>query len=263
MDGANTNILYFYMEKGRSARTHFWNRVRLSLTRVDMGRAGMLTCCQVPEYCTGNHEWEKDKLADSLNEILTEQKYGEYYIQPELAKLLEVEIKLPPECLLRILFRQIPCMEYLFYIGCAKGETVGGEGCLYETMLWEERQRICQLLEPYFSRINHVNLVTDEPEVYEELAEYMYEEFGIPTAYMGRLEKRMGREGKTVILDAREDYKIPWTAIPEGACYVDFWSVDEKRIFLGRMRRDVRYMSVVKFLDTLVKNGYNTIVNQT
>lgn len=261
MDGDNRNILYFYMQKGEAAKAHFWTKPELPVTRIDMGKEGLLTCCRVPEYYIGSRPWEKEKLVESLNVILAGQEYEDYYLQPELSGKLELAEKLPPECLMRNMFRQIPCMEYLFYIGCPKEEDEWEEGRLRGAELYEEKQRLRELLAPYFSRINHANLVTDEPYAYHDFAEYMYEEYGIPTACASRLEKRQGREGKTVILDGRRDYKIPWTAIPEGACYVDFWSVEEKSLFLGKMRRDVRYMSVVKFLDTVVKNGYNTIVN--
>lgn len=261
MDENNKNILYFYIQKGEAAKAHFWTKPELPITRIDMGREGTLICCQVPEYYVSNRAWETDKLIENLNTILARQEYEDYYLQPELARKLDIPEKLPPQCLMRGLFRQIPCLEYLFYIGDRAAENESEEGRFRGAELWEEKQRMRELLAPYFSRINHVNLVTDEPQAYEELVEYMYEEYGIPTASLSRLEKRLGREGKTVILDGRRNYKIPWTAIPEGACYVDFWSVEEKCLFLAKMRRDVRYMSVVKFLDTLVKNGYNTIVN--
>lgn len=261
MDDDKKSVLYFYIQKGENAKAHFWSRPELPTIRIDMGSEGTLTCCQVPEYYGGNRPWERDKLVESLNAVLAGWEYEDYYLQPELATRLDIREKLPPECLMRGLFRQIPCLEYLFYIGSRMQENEWEEGRLLGAEVWEEKQRMRELLAPYFSRINHVNLITDEPQSYEDFTEYLYEEYGIPTACARRLEKSWGRAGKTVILDARRDYKIPWTAIPEGACYVDFWSVEEKRLYLAKMRRDVRYMSVVKFLDTLVKNGYNTIVN--
>lgn len=259
MDGNERKLLYFYIQKGKVAKAHFWTKPELPVTKIDMGKEGELICCQVPEYYAGSREWEAERLIESLNAVLASGEYEEYYLQPQLARRLDIQEKLPPDCLMRGLFRQIPCLEYLFYIGCRSEEE--GDGGLRGADLWEEKQRIRELLAPYFSRINHVNLVTDAAQAYEDFAEYIYEEYGIPTACGRRLEKRLGREGKTVILDGRRNYKIPWGAIPEGACYVDFWSVEEKGLLLGKMRRDVRYMSVVKFLDTLVKNGYNTIVN--
>lgn len=261
MDEDNINILYLYIEKGKAAKTHFFTKSEFPVIRIDMKKERTLTCCQIPEYYIGKRTWEREKLMKHLNVLLAGQEYEDYYLQPELAAKLDIREKLPPECLMHSMFRQIPCLEYLFYIG-GRSEMDEWSGEYFRgAELWEEKQRMKELLEPYFSRMNHVNLVTDEPQAYEDFIEYIYEEYGIPTACAHRLEKRWGREGKTVILDGRRDYKIPWTEIPEGACYVDFWSVEEKRTYLGKMRRDVRYMSVVKFLDTLVKNGYNTIVN--
>ncbi len=63
------------------------------------------------------------------------------------------------------------------------------------------------------------------------------------------------------MLDMRKEGRASCQKIPPRAAYVDFWSDKGKREELERERRDIRYLSAVKFLDTLVKNGYNTIVN--
>lgn len=125
----------------------------------------------------------------------------------------------------------------------------------------EEWKELDRLLHRYLPRINHFTMVTDRIAGYADFTEHIYDEYGIPAAYMQQLEKRCGREGRTVILDGRRNYTIPYSVIPTGAVYVDFWSVEQKRKTLEKMRRDISYMSVVKFLDTIAKNGYNTIVN--
>ena len=118
-----------------------------------------------------------------------------------------------------------------------------------------------RLLKPYLARVNHFMLVTHRPEGYEEFSEYIYEEYGIPAFSVDKVEGQFGKAGKTVVIDGRKEYKPPWQMLPQRASYVDLWSVEEKREQAEKNRGDVKYISAGKFLDTLVKNGYNTIVN--
>lgn len=124
----------------------------------------------------GKRGWEEEKLTDCLNRILHEAVCEEYYLRPEVAGMAGLEERMPPEILLRCLLRQIPCLEYLCCIG------------------WEEEQELLQeLLDPYFTRINHVNIVTDRPQAYEEFAEYIYGEYGTPLYSMRQLDQNPGR----------------------------------------------------------------------
>lgn len=140
-------------------------------------------------------------------------------------------------------------------------EDLTEENAMEKSDMEEEQNMLCRLLHKYLPRINHFTVVTDRIAGYADFTEHIYDEYGIPAAYMQQLEKRCGRDGRTVILDGRRNYAIPYSVIPTGAVYVDFWSVEQKRKTLEKMRRDISYMSVVKFLDTIAKNGYNTIVN--
>lgn len=240
----SVRLLYFSLETGASAKEHRWSKIKMPLLEIGIGEEGRLLSCPVPEYYIGKRNWEEKRLTDYLSGLINQTGCEEYYLQPEVAAMVGVREQLPPEILLRRLLGQIPCMEYLCCIG------------------WEEEQGLLlELLEPYFPRINHVSAVSDRPQAYEEFAEYIYGEYGIPMAGAKQPDRNLGREGRTVILDGKKDYRIPWSAFPKGAVYVDFWSSEEKRRLLEKFRRDAKYLSVVKFLDTTAKSGYNTRVN--
>ncbi len=230
----------------------------MPVAEIVMDKGWTLSCCGVPEFYWKKRKWESGKLTDSLSGVLEEQKAEEYYLQPEVARLAGIGGRLPPEILLQKILSQAPCLEYLIFIGhggnCREGE-------LGEEAFREERQMLFRLLAPYLARVNHFTLVSDQPEGYEEFADYIYEEYGIPTAYAQGIGQQFGKKGKTVVLDMRKEGAVTCQGIPPRAVYVDFWSNEEKRKALEEERGDVRYLSVVKFLDTLVKNGYNTIVN--
>ena len=250
MEAESVRMLYFSLQEGVSAKAHWWSRLELPLAEIGIGEAENLLCCPVPEYYVGKRGWEEERLTDCLNELIHRIRCEEYYLQPKLAGMLGLNEQFPPEILLCSLLRQVPCMEYLCLIG------------------WEEEQELLrELLAPYFPRINHVNVVSDSLQAgggfgkFEGFGEYIYWEYGIPLAGAAKLSKKAGRDGRTVVLDRKKDYRIPWAACPVGAVYVDFWSVEEKQKLFQKFRRDVKYLSVVNFLDTIAKNGYNSTVN--
>lgn len=270
MEGGN--VLYFYLKEGARFKKHGWSRGILPELEVDMasGReadtasgqeyrgGGRLVCCGVPQYYRKGKDWKRDRLLEVLNGKLAGQEAEEYYLQPDVARMTGIKERMPPEIILQKVFRQIPCLEYLVYIGWGEEHR---EGALGEEDFREERQMLYRLLKPYLARVNHFMLVTHRPEGYEEFSEYIYEEYGIPAFSVDKVEGQFGKAGKTVVIDGRKEYKPPWQMLPQRASYVDLWSVEEKREQAEKNRGDVKYISAGKFLDTLVKNGYNTIVN--
>lgn len=255
-------ILYYYLEEKKCARKHRFSRIEFPLAEAELGNGDALTCCLVPEYERRKQPWEEDMLTERMNDVWTKGLWQTYYLHPRLAKMTGIREKIPPEPLLDKLFDKIPCWEYLYCIGSRNV----GRG---ERGFWDDSDGSVDVdtlrcrLTGYLPRINHFTLIGEETEEWRAFGEYIYEEYGIPTSYMRQMERTGARSGHTVVLDGRKNYKIPYGAVPEGAFYVDLWSVEEKRIQLAKIRRDVRYVSIVKFLDTIVKNGYNTIVNQT
>lgn len=249
VEAEKKRMVYYFPEKGTCAKKHLWSEARFPVMEARIDDEWELVCCLVPEYYMKNRSWDKEKLLETMNHILTGQEYHSYYLPPGLADKIGIEEKFPPEILLEKVLAGVPCWECLFYIGSR------------ENTDQEEPYMLRRLLERYLPRINHFTLITDRIMDYEDFTQDIYDEYGIPTAYMERLEKRCSRAGRTVILDGRRSHTIPCSIVPSEAVYVDLWSVEQKKKTLEKMRRDVSYMSVVKFLDTIVKNGYNTIVN--
>lgn len=265
MGAEGKKIVYFHLQKGRNAKKHFWNSFQMPCMNIDMREGYELLFYTVPEFYMGGRPWEKERLFEILQTKLEEAGGADYYLRPALSSVLGIKEKLPPDILLHKVIKQNPCWEYVFLIGWnAADDEYGEEGTFQRAEAMEEQKRMFSvLLEEYLPRINHMTVVTDRPEVYADFSDYLYEEYGIPVSYVARLEKRLGKSKKTVILDGRAHYQPPCEALPEEAAYIDFWSENKKRGILEAKRKDIRYLSAVKFLDTLAKNGYNTRVNQT
>lgn len=120
-------ILYFYLKEGERWKKHGWSRGKMAVEHLGMEEGGMLGCCGVPEFCRKNRAWKEDRLRDAMGRTVEEQKAEEFYLQPQLALLAGVEEKLPPEVLLKKVLGQVPCMEYLVYIGGGGGKEARGK----------------------------------------------------------------------------------------------------------------------------------------
>ena len=99
-------------------------------------------------------------------------------------------------------------------------------------------ENMVELLQPYLSKINYVVFVGEESESAAWVEDYLYGEYGIVMSY-GKWPQR-----NTVWLDLGEERApvLEKFAADNGICHLD--------------RREM-----LKFLDTVVKNEYNTKIN--
>lgn len=98
-------------------------------------------------------------------------------------------------------------------------------------------EQALELMTPYLPRMRQVILTGGESLMAERLETYLYEEFGI-----------------ILIRDAKAPRGLPWIDLRSGE---DFPGEET-----GNSRR-ISSMEALKFLDTIVKNGYNTLVNSS
>ena len=99
-------------------------------------------------------------------------------------------------------------------------------------------ENVVELLHPYLSKINYVVFVGEESESAAWVEDYLYGEYGIVMSYDKRPEKN------TVWLDLGEK---------KSAAMEEFAS--------GNGIRHLCRGEMLKFLDTMVKNEYNTKIN--
>jgi len=98
--------------------------------------------------------------------------------------------------------------------------------------------RLLNVIEPYLPRVNEVLFVGVEDAGAKMLEEYLYDEYGIVMNY-GNFPMR-------------------------NAIWIDFENKQEKKLLKYAKENEICHINgaeVLKFLDTVAKNGYNTKVN--
>lgn len=99
-------------------------------------------------------------------------------------------------------------------------------------------QQIVELLGPYLPRMRQVIFIGDESMVYELLEDYLYGEFGIVMT-------------KSRVAPSH----MPWLDMGN-----EETELCDRETAPGNLRH-INRLEILKFLDTAVKNGYNTEVN--
>lgn len=132
--------------------------------------------------------------------------------------------QIPIELTAALLYRQRPFDKICITLSAGGGEY--------------ELSQVIELIGPYLPRIRQVFFKGEENPAYDELEDYLYEEFGILAA-------------RTDVTPA----EMPWLDMEE----------DREDLLAGTAslfhKKHISRLETLKFLDTLVKNGYNTKVN--
>ena len=133
---------------------------------------------------------------------------------------------------------------------------------------------LADLISEAVEDMNYLAVFTPSPEIYESVLEHIAEETGligmIFTDYRDfKQYQRMICEEKNVLvfLGSREDtkngsQKPAFFHFPKGSLVLDFneQEVIQKLIRVKRMENE--YVNLPIFLDNIIKNGYNSLVNE-
>lgn len=167
------------------------------------------------------NEMARQFLEEAGRRAVLTMNCREQILAPELDKNL---VQVPIELMAVCLYRQRP-----FDRICMTFSDDGGE---------YEMQQAIELLEPYLPRMRQVIFIGDENPVYEILEDYLYEEFGIVLMKSDTVPAEM-----------------PWLDMSEEETDLYDGKTTSKNV------RRINRFETLKFLDTAVKNGYNTEVN--
>lgn len=165
---------------------------------------------------------------------------------------------------------------------------------LYETMLLQYQTRYKEAehliivdngqdLSEHLYRLalncNYLSLVTDSPQKYESLSQFLEEEYGLVAMFfsskkeMLRYFKQMPKERRPFLilgrLNEENERREPdkWLtsimcSLPEDSFVMDFSDNGIYKDLILKKRMKINYVSIPIFLDNTVKNRYNAVVNE-
>ena len=156
----------------------------------------------------------------------------------------------------------------------------------------EQMQRFSDMMQPYFSYINQLTILYEvdddtEPEantemdaesdgwqeqsrweeILEDYAEEFYYEYGLVSEVRRgrdfRPERQNGgnMQNPMIFLDYGYAGPLPLRAMRAGGIYLDVISSGRKETLIRQKCAEISYLSPRKYLDTVVKSGYDKLVN--
>lgn len=280
----NETILYYVTEEfvtgsRRMAKDYFWRKIKLPSFVVEEDNITVVTI-MIPDLKKG---WKKEKLLRQMQEAALEYPMysgnAQVLLQPEVQRILSekdaagtishIEWHLAEAVLketLTVKNRKTSLESVVFLLG--------------NTLFLEEQmEKFMEMMQSCFPRINHLLILykPDEEdwqeqsrweEVVYEYTQEIYYEYGLVTQVQNKesqpLKKHSVRigQGGSFFLDFGYPETLPLRALQAGDFYLDVFSSEMKSALFRRKYMEISYASPRKYLDTIVKSGYDKLVNR-
>ena len=229
--------------------------------------------CAVPPLYYRRKPWKPQVLSEAMEAVVRRASgLTDTYLHPQIAEMLTEAYdkrwfprRNTQQMLIRYLLEQ--CTSG---VAAQCGEAVVLLGEPIDTGWQMEMTR--ELLQPYLPKINRLLIFYEEiaeTDIWMELGSHLddyYYEYGLVPQLEAYTESADGfRCGKHrcngIILDYCTDFRYP-KIMPDGkAVYIDTVSGENKERLLSRKTPHISYVSPLKYLDTMVKNSYDRLVN--
>ena len=274
----NETIFYYVTEEfvtgtKRDVNIHFWKKMKLSSCVLEEDEITVVVI-MIPALKKG---WKKEKLLRLMQEAAAEypiySEYAQILIQPQIEKMgiqsgndlsaLSIFLFLTEKILSGALDKR-PLRSYPESVVLLLGNVLFPE---------EQMQYFMDMMKPYFTRINHLTILyeNDDDRWEEAISEYtedIYYEYGLVTqvrrgsdAPVKKQSVRIG-QSKALFLDYGYPDLLHLRALKAGDIYLDVFQTEEKEAIFRRKYMEISYLSPRKYLDTMVKSGYDKLVNQ-
>ena len=278
-------ILYYVTEESitgtiNDSKRHFWQKITLS--SFVMEKEGMTVIAVIIPSL--KKEWKPEKLLKLMRE--TAEKYREQFsdaeivLHPKVGQMLgrqEEQDTFSPV----YWFLSERLLADIFSRQHEKRDKRGNRNkfgtsqpasvvLLLGNLFFpeEQMQKFMEWMQPYFPRINRLFILYDaETERFEDAIQHdteeLYYEYGLVSQIQcgkGSVLKRfMVESGQSPVLfmDCGYPEGIPYGAVKKGDFYLDIVSDEKKESLFRRKFMEISYISPRKYLDTLVKSGYD------
>ena len=275
-------IIYFYpvseqnrIAGDRFAAKQFWFQdVSLGVRKIYEERDGVcIIGCAVPPFYFRRKSWRPQVLSEAMEAVVRRMEgLTDTYLHPQIAAMLPEEYHgrwTPRRQTLQGIAVQM-ARQYAprTVEKCGEAAVLLGEP---DDTEWQ-MEMTEELLRPYLPKINRLLIYYEEiteTDIWMELGSHLdeyYYEYGLVPQLEPYAETTDGfRCGKNkcngMILDYCAQFRYP-KIIPDGqAVYIDMVSVGEKEQLMIRKASRIPYDSPLKYLDTMVKNSYDGLVN--
>ena len=229
--------------------------------------------CAVPPFYFRRRPWKPQMLSGAMEAVVRRAEgLTDTYLHPRIAAMLTEEYEK----------RWIPRRQTMQLIVGKMMEQYGSRaverykeavvllGGVQDTE-WQ-MEITGELLQPYLPKINRLLIFYEEvseTDIWMELGSHLddyYYEYGLVPQLEPYAEAADGfRCGKQrcngMILDYCPQFRYPKLTPDSDAVYIDTISEADKERFLGCKTPQVHYVSPLKYLDTMVKNSYDGLVN--
>lgn len=217
-------LLYISFVKNQCAKHKWWEKYRPTVHEYRQRGANpfILAYCPVPEYYYKKKKWQRERLSDMLSELIDGIAPDDVILHQQIRSALGMSTAsrdLPPEYVLQAMLGRRRRFDSISVCLPPEGGT-------------EVYDVIVTLLAPYLPRTNMLYLIGEEDWLFEELEDYFYFEYGIVV-----------QSGKRPV---------------KGSLCIDLWSEKFASVLADWDSGAITHGETLKFLDTMVKNGYNT-----
>lgn len=253
----------------------FWSRsVSLDVrTLGDVGDEFSVAGCAVPPYYRRNRPWKPQTLSETMEKaVRCADGLADVIVHPQVVSMLATaygERWQPRSSTMQLLLKQL--MEQYAsdaVIDCGEAVVMLGEPADVQQQMEVTRE----LLQPYLTRINKLIIFYEDiaqidiwAALEDHLNDYYYGYGLVPQleAYADTENGKRCRKHRCrgAIIDYCAQYRYPKIMPDDRAVYVDAVSAGDKARLLGRKTPDIPYVSPLKYLDTMVKNSYDRLVN--
>lgn len=290
----NETILYYVFEEAitgykRNVKKHFWQKITPLSFVVEEDELSIVTV-MIPMLDKG---WKREKLIKFMQEGIKEYPdyvgNAEVIIHSDLKQILMQEESFSPVFwdLADILLNDN------FYVKkrisdklSLKDDVKGSMLRVPESVVLllgnsffpeEQIERFTEMLHPYFSYVNQLTIVYEQDdekadityvEAVDDLLEMLYYEYGLVAriwnedGYKPQPPDIKNGRYSTLFLDYGYQGKLPYSMMRNGGTYIDVLSSEEKKRRINKKCSKISYLSPRKYLDTMVKSGYDKLVNR-
>ena len=292
-------IVYFYLDERICAAKQGWlQEARLKADWIDgkgeeeecaFGEECRVMGCAVAPFYYRKRPWKPQALSEAMEDVLCRvEGMVDTYPDPQVEAMLTPAYgrRWQPD---RKTLQMLAAGMISAYAGnmiWQNGEVTVLLGAPPDADWQMDMTR--ELIAPYLTRVNRMLIFYEEvagTDIWMELdgclEEYYYEYGLVPqlepygwkyTGQYGEEEIRAQEDGKRilrcgtkkcggVILDYAEGFRYPRITRDSSTVYIDLLSEGGKERLIGRKTAQTAYVSPLKYLDTMVKNSYDRLVN--